>query len=94
MKTLITRPIDQLGRVVIPREILKNIGWKLKDGYQDGTILEFCVDGNAVMIREHKPTCHCCSDNATAEFYGVKLCETHLRLIVKNAENILKVIKA
>lgn len=90
----VTRPIDNLGRVVVPREIIKNLGWSMRTDTEDGTKLEFNVVGNKVVISEYKQTCNCCNQEATTEFYGIKLCEGHLRLIVVNAEKILKAIKA
>ena len=48
--TGIVRRIDDLGRVVIPREIRKNLGIK------EGDPLEIFVDGKTVIFKKYRPS--------------------------------------
>ena len=48
--TGIVRRIDDLGRVVIPREIRKNLG------INEGDPLEIFVDGKTVIFKKYRPS--------------------------------------
>lgn len=48
--TGITRRIDDLGRIVIPREIRKNLG------IAEGDPLEIFVDGKTIMLKKYQPS--------------------------------------
>ena len=48
--TGIVRRIDDLGRIVIPREIRRNIGIK------EGDPLEVFVDGKTVILKKYRPS--------------------------------------
>ena len=48
--TGIVRRVDDLGRIVIPREIRKSIGIK------EGDPLEIFVDGRTVMLEKYQPS--------------------------------------
>ena len=48
--TGIVRRIDDLGRVVIPREIRKNVG------INEGDPLEIFVDGKTVIFKKYRPS--------------------------------------
>lgn len=50
MKTGIIRRIDDLGRVVIPKEIRRSLN------IQEGDPLELSVDGNKVIFERYLPT--------------------------------------
>lgn len=49
--TGIVRRIDEFGRVVIPKEIRRGLGWK------EGTLLELFMDdeGEGVVLRTYDP---------------------------------------
>lgn len=51
MKTGIIRRIDDLGRIVIPREIRRKLNIK------EGDPLEVSLDGNKVIFEPYIPTC-------------------------------------
>ena len=55
--TGITRPVDALGRVVIPMEIRENLNIKTKD------LLEISLQGNQIILKKHGDSCIFC-DNA------------------------------
>lgn len=50
----ILRPVDKLGRVVIPKEIRRLYG------FESGSLLEIFVDGNAVIFRKLPQSCRLC----------------------------------
>ena len=52
--TGITRPVDPLGRVVIPVELRRSLGIKTDD------LLEIFVDGEYIMLRKNEPACFFC----------------------------------
>lgn len=75
--TGITRPIDSLGRVVIPKELRDNLGIDVADR------VEFYVEVDRIIIKKFISGCHCCSNEATTEILGVKLCNECIRRFEK-----------
>jgi transcriptional pleiotropic regulator of transition state genes len=68
--TGVTRPIDNLGRVVIPREILNANGWIMNEDR-----VEFFTDAGTVIIRKLKRGCTFCkSTHELKEFGGQEVC--------------------
>lgn len=57
--TCITRPIDQLNRVVIPQDIVKKLGIQPRDYF------EFSYDNNEkkISLKLKKTTCTLCEKN-------------------------------
>ena len=49
--TGIVRPVDALGRVVIPVELRRNLNIKTDDS------LEVYVDGQFIMLKKYEPSC-------------------------------------
>lgn len=60
--TGVTRKIDELGRIVIPKEIRRNLG------IRDGESLEIFTDADAIILKKH-------SEMGKYEDIGQKLCE-------------------
>ena len=54
--TGIVRPVDTLGRVVIPVELRRNLGIKTEDS------LEVFVDGEYIMLKKYQPACIFCGE--------------------------------
>jgi transcriptional pleiotropic regulator of transition state genes len=52
--TGMVRRIDELGRIVIPVEIRRNIG------VEERGALEIMVDGDKIVLKPYKPTCIFC----------------------------------
>jgi len=76
--TGIVRKIDELGRIVIPKEIRNSFGIK------EGEPLEiFTGDNNQIVLKKYNPGCHECGE------YGVLLHGESVRLC-KNCINKLK----
>lgn len=69
--TGMTRPIDPLGRVVIPKEIRNEMG------LDTGVRVEIWTDGGDLIFRRHNAFCACCgktSDHMLA-LGSVHLCQ-------------------
>ena len=68
--TGIVRKVDELGRVVLPKELRNTLKIEHKDP------LEIYVDGDSIILRKYEPACIFCG-NATdvAEFEGKRVCK-------------------
>ncbi|MCC3145769.1 AbrB/MazE/SpoVT family DNA-binding domain-containing protein [Halanaerobium sp. Z-7514] len=67
--TGITRRMDQLGRVVIPIELRKNLNIEKRDS------LEIFVEGNRIIFQKYQPSCVFCDEiSETFEFEGLSIC--------------------
>lgn len=83
--TGIVRPIDKLGRIVLPKE--------LRDALhlvEDESSVEFYTDGNTVVLKKYLPACiFCNSADDMIEYSGMKICRNCLEKmngIMKNKE--------
>lgn len=67
--TGITRPVDGLGRIVIPMELRKNLKITELDS------LEIFVDGEDIILRKHQVGCHCCGEmKGLTTILGLNIC--------------------
>lgn len=67
--TGIVRNIDEMGRLVLPKEMRR------KMEINNGDEIEFYTEGDRIVLRKYQPTClFCGADNATLEFKGKRLC--------------------
>lgn len=74
--TGIVRNIDELGRVVIPKEIRK------KMDINDGDPMEIFVEGEKILISKYVPNCSFCGgEDGISEFKGKKICRSCLEEI-------------
>ena len=71
--TGMVRKLDDLGRVVIPKEIRRSMG------LQDGEAMEFLVDDKGLLIRPYRPLCSVpgCHNEDVADLGGVRVCRHH-----------------
>lgn len=68
--TGIIRNVDELGRIVIPKEIRK----KMNIGSADP--IEIYVEGDKIILRKYENACAICGGSAElVEFKGKKICE-------------------
>lgn len=68
-ETGMTRPLDNLGRVVIPSELRKSLNLK------HGDRVEFFVNGNSIALKKYCNGCQSCGDlEETVSLNGIKLC--------------------
>ena len=71
--TGIARPVDPLGRVVIPVELRRNLGIKTDDS------LEVFVDGEFIMLKKYEPACIFCGNAKDVQnIHGKNICRTCL----------------
>ena len=74
--TGVVRPVDQLGRFVLPKEIRDNFDIKTKDP------VEIYVDGDKIILKKHQPSCiFCLNADQMVYFKGKLICTECLKLI-------------
>ena len=83
--TRITRKIDELGRIVIPKEIRRNLG------IRDGETLEIFTEDEAILLKKH-------SIMQNFEELGTKLCNIissilSVDIIITDREKIIATSK-
>ncbi|MBQ7668996.1 MAG: AbrB/MazE/SpoVT family DNA-binding domain-containing protein [Clostridia bacterium] len=77
--TGIVRKVDELGRVVLPIELRRNLNISEKDS------LEIYVDGNSVILKKYEPDCIFCGNaKDVINFKGKNIC-SHCLKEMKNA---------
>ncbi len=65
------RAVDKMGRVVIPKEIRKQLGVK-----NDEDSFEIYMDGDNVILKKYQPTCIFCDNLAdSVELCGHIVCK-------------------
>lgn len=68
--TGIVRKVDELGRVVIPIELRRNLDIQEKDP------LEIFVDEDKVILRKFSPSCIFCGESkGVKDFKGKNICQ-------------------
>jgi transcriptional pleiotropic regulator of transition state genes len=76
--TGIVRPVDSLGRVVIPIEIRRNLGIKTDDS------LEVFVQDQYIMLKKYEPACIFCGSNDNIKVvHGKNVCSNCLEEMKK-----------
>ncbi len=71
--TGIVRKVDELGRVVLPIELRRNLNIEEKDA------LEIYVDGNTVILKKYEPDCIFCGNaKDIVNFKGKNICASCL----------------
>ena len=71
--TGIVRPVDPLGRVVIPVELRRTLNIKTDDS------LEVFVDGDFIMLKKYEPACIFCGNAKDVEnIHGKNVCRNFL----------------
>lgn len=67
----LVRPVDKMGRVVIPKEIRKQL--KVEN---DVDSFEVFVEGDKVILKKYHPTCIFCNSLAeSVAFAGYNVCK-------------------
>ena len=81
----IVRNLDQLGRLVIPKETRKAFN------LNDGDPIEMFTDGDEIILKKYNPGCHCCgSMDHLTEVLGLKICPKCLKEFAKAIDIIDK----
>ena len=69
--TGITRPVDELGRIVIPKEIRNSLKINTKD------LLEIHIEGDMIVLKKNEEKCVLCGNSEELIPFGDKLvCRT------------------
>lgn len=77
-KTGMTRPIDSLGRIVIPIEIRKSFGLEIKDR------VEFFTSQDGILIKKAQIKCVFCENaNDLVDYQDIKVCPACVEAIKK-----------
>lgn len=71
--TGIVRKLDDLGRIVLPIELRRNLDLEVRDP------VEIYVEGDCVILKKYEPTCVFCGKSKDiAEFKGKPVCQSCL----------------
>lgn len=71
--TGIVRNVDELGRIVIPKEMRKKMDIASSDP------VEIYVEGDKIILTKYHPSCHFCgNESSVVEFKGKKICHACL----------------
>ena len=74
--TGIVRKLDQLGRIVIPKELRNTFYLKEDDP------IEIFVDGNDIILRKYQPACIFCNDASDViQYEGKNICKNCIKKI-------------
>lgn len=83
--TGMTRPVDKMGRVVIPKEIRDHLGI-----VADEDKFEIYMDGDRIILQKYHPTCIFCDNLAdSVELSGhtvCKACIERLRILKEESD--------
>lgn len=81
--TGIVRKIDELGRLVIPKELRRTL-----DIEEDKDYLEIYTDGNMIVLKKYEPHCVFCDNvNNVVQFNGKNVCNECAEKIGRLYEN-------
>lgn len=77
--TGIVRRVDDLGRIVIPMELRRTLGIKVKDP------MAIFVEGDRIILTKHKDSCAICGDAdvETVEVKGRPVCKSCVAAVKK-----------
>jgi len=74
----VVRKIDALGRLVIPVELRKTLGWEI------GSPVEFYVENETVILKKYEPGCIFCGEaSGIIDYKGKKICTSCLKELSK-----------
>lgn len=76
--TGIVRKLDELGRIVIPKETRKVLDIKERDA------LEIFTDGQTIVLKKYEASCIFCGEASDVkEYKGKKICKGCLKELTK-----------
>ena len=76
----IVRNIDELGRIVIPKELRNRMDMP------EGSAVEICVENDKIVLSRYYDGCHFCNgQNDLIELKGKSICKACLEEINKEA---------
>lgn len=72
--TGIVRKVDELGRIVLPIELRRNLDIEERDA------LEIFMDGESIVLKKYEPACTFCGSSQSVSAYKNKrVCAACLR---------------
>lgn len=76
--TGIVRKIDELGRIVLPMELRRNLNLNIKDS------IEIYVEGDSIILKKYEPCCIFCGESTNiTQFKGKNVCDKCQKEIAK-----------
>jgi len=79
--TGIVRPIDKLGRIVIPKELRETYNLEVNDS------VEIYVNDNQIIIQKYQPACIFCNSTDDIVYYeGKSICKECLEKLKKTTK--------
>ena len=86
--TEIVRKVDQLGRIVLPKELRRTYKLDVGDG------IEIYTEADMVVLKKYKPSCIFCGESRdVSDYRGKKICADCLEEMkgedIKSAEIFL-----
>ena len=76
--TGIVRPVDKLGRIVLPVELRRTLDITTEDS------LEIFTDGESIVLKKYSPSCIFCGEAGNVEMVkGKYICKNCLRELKK-----------
>lgn len=77
--TGITRKTDPLGRIVLPKELRREMGIK-----ENETSMEIFVEDDMVILKKYEPACTFCGEAGNVvNFKGKNICKKCLKELSK-----------
>ena len=72
--TGIVRKVDELGRIVLPIELRRNLDINIKDP------IEIYVGGNTILLKKYQPTCIFCGNaEGVKRIHDKNVCENCIK---------------
>ena len=66
----IVRKIDELGRIVLPKELRRSLD------IEEGDPMEIFVDAKTIMLKKYEPSCIFCGEARNVQVYkGKNICQ-------------------
>ena len=80
--TGIVRKVDELGRIVIPKELRKKFCIAEKDG------LEIYVEDDRIILKKYEPSCVFCQNvDNVFDYHGRNVCPDCIRVLAAKLED-------
>lgn len=84
--TGIVRRVDELGRLVIPKELRRTLGIK------EGDPMEIFSTDEGIVLRPYRQGCTCCgSEGRLVYVKDMALCQTCVQAFVKEANHAKRI---
>lgn len=81
LSTGIVRRVDELGRIVIPKEMRKSLGIDQKDP------IEIAIDGSSIILKKYENRCVFCGTiKPSIQYNGKLVCSKCLKELNKQSE--------